>query len=324
MNNTNKKADVTSRQNFSKLSKQERERRLKQLEDFLKLTKEGVSREEALKTIGIKDARPEIRWESGDYRQAHDRGFSFLTLNNSRLAKDVGGDFTKFSVFVGNGLEGLSNPTNDNIAIFDPTDDDQQTIAAQFHVTSLTTIPIKNLIATPGNNDVSLGSVLSNRSAIRARADAIELKGNEMVIIKSGDRTKNSMGIRPGSIGGVHIYSGDSESKFASKSQPMVLGNNLQKAMSEIYDTLQSLSSNITNINIEIMTMKANLSVHFHPPLAPPSPTIAPIFIPTMLTKDLLRILNSFSTKINHKIEKFNRVFKFTSANILSKHNTVN
>lgn len=324
MNNTNKKADPTSKQNLAKLSKEEREARLKQLEDFLKLTKEGNTREESLKILGIKDTKPQIKVEAADYKQEHGRGFGFITLNNSRLVKDVGGDFTKFSVFIGNGLEGLSDPGNGNTAIFDPTDDDQQTIAAQFHVTSLTTIPIKNLIATPGVENASFGNILANRSAIRARADAVELKGNEMVIIKAGDRTKNSMGIKPGSPGGVHIYSGDSESPFASRSQPMVLGNNLQKAMSEIYDTLQSLSSNITNINIEIMTMKAALSVHFHPPFAPPSPTIAPVFIPTMLSNDLLRILNSFATKINHKIEKFNRVLKFTKVNILSKHNTVN
>jgi hypothetical protein len=123
---------------------------------------------------------------------------------------------------------------------------------------------------------------------------------------------------------GVHIYAGDNTAKNASKSQPMVLGSNLQKALDNLIEQVQSMSTNITNINTEIMLMKTALSIHFHPPFAPPSPTLAPQFIPELLVKDLLRTINSYTDKLNHVIEKTNRLMPVSKTYVLSRHNTVN
>jgi hypothetical protein len=84
------------------------------------------------------------------------------------------------------------------------------------------------------------------------------------------------------------------------------------------------MSTNITNINTEIMLMKTALSIHFHPPFAPPSPTLAPQFIPELLVKDLLRTINSYTDKLNHVIEKTNRLMPVSKTYVLSRHNTVN
>jgi len=72
------------------------------------------------------------------------------------------------------------------------------------------------------------------------------------------------------------------------------------------------------------MQMKVGLMVHFHPPLAPPSPTLVAQFAPTLLTNDLRRTLNSYTDMINHQLERINRTLPITKVNVLSTYNTVN
>lgn len=261
---------------------------------------------------------PKVNFESYEYKQFHGNKFAFITLNDTKFAKDetTKGNSSKFSVYIGNGREPYKSSDGNSIAFFDPSDDNQESIAAQFHVTAHTNISTKNLIKNGGR--------ISNRSAIKGRADVVELKGNEMVIINSGAISKNSGGFKTSVPGGVHIYSGNPNSKFSKPSQPMVLGRNLEKALEEIYNSLQSLSSNITDINIEIFKMKLALTVHFHPPLAPPSPTLAVQFPVEMGVVDTKRLINGYIDMINHQMEKLNRVIPISKSNILSRYNTVN
>lgn len=284
---------------------------LKRLEDT------GMSEEEAVKYLRFQNNIPELSGynEQEDAILKHGKKLGVVILNNSRTSDKFKLKAGKFSVYMGNGLEPYSDK-NGNKVNFDTTDDDQPSVAAQFHVSSLSNVPIKNYVLN--------GQTLYNRSAILGRADVVELKGNEMVILKAEGRGKNSLGLNTSSNKGVHIYAGDNTSPFASKSQPMVLGDNLQKTLDNLYNQIQSLSSNITNINIEIMLMKTALSIHFHPPFAPPSPTLAPQFVPEMLTKDLLRTINAYVDKINHIIEITNRTIPVSKTFVLSRHNTVN
>lgn len=263
--------------------------------------------------------KPIIKFESYEFEKSHGNKFSFITLSDTKFAKDqnIKGNSSKFSVYIGNGKEPAKSSDGKSIAVFDHLDDNHETIAAQFHVTSHTNISTKNLIN-------KTAEIMTNRSAIKGRADVIELKGNEAVIINSGATSKNSEGFKTSVPGGVHIYAGDRDSNFAKQSQPMVLGKNLEKALDEIYKTLQSLSSNITDINVEIFKMKLALTIHFHPPLAPPSPTIAAQFPIEMAVSDTKRLINGYLDMINHKLETINRAIPISKANILSRYNTVN
>lgn len=262
---------------------------------------------------------PLPKFEVYELRTQHGNKFSFITISDTKLARDpeIKANSSKFSVFIGNGKEPSKSSDGKSIAIFDYLDDDHQSIAAQFHVTAHTNISTRKLI-----NDSA--EIMTNRSAIKGRADVIEFKGNEAIIINSGAASKNSENYNVSVPGGVHIYSGDRDSDFAKKSQPMVLGKNLQKALDEIYKTLQSLSSNITDMNIEIFKMKLALVVHFHPPLAPPSPTLAAQFPIEMCVSDTKRLINGYIDMINHQLETINRAVPVSKVNILSKYNTVN
>ena len=105
------------------------------------------------------------------------------------------------------------------------------------------------------------------------------------------------------------------------------IGNNLQKALDEIFATQQSLSTSITDINTEIMTLKSQLIAHIHVgavgPVSP-SPDLAIALPITMLVKCIKRLINAFIEMINHWLEKINRVFPISKVNVLSTFNTVN
>lgn len=276
----------------------------------------------SLPSSPVVSVKPNFNFKEYDFKAEHGNKFALITLNDTKQANnpDIKANSPKFSVYIGNGTEPFKSSDGKQIATFDVQDDNQPSIAAQFHVTSLSNLSTKNLLKTfniPGEQ-------LKNVSAVKAKADAIELSGNQMVIISAGSTSKNSNGFKSAVPGGVHIYAGDRDSEFSEPSQPMVLGNNLKKALEEIYKTLQSLSSNISDINLEIMQMKVGLMVHFHPPLAPPSPTLVAQFAPTLLTNDLRRTLNSYSDMINHQLKRINRTLPITKMKVLSSYNTVN
>lgn len=270
----------------------------------------------------VVSAKPNFYTKEYDAKLEHGNKFALVIVNDTKQASnpDIKANSPKFSVYVGNGTEPFKSSDGKQIAVFDVQDDNQPSISAQFHVTSLTNVSTKNLLKTfkvPGES-------LKNVSAIKGKADAIELRGNQMVIINSGAVSKNSNGFKTTVPGGVHIYSGDRDSENSEPSQPMVLGNNLKEAIDQINARLQSITSVITEINTEMMLMRAGLVAHVHPPFAPPSPDLAIQFIPRFLTSDLLRTLNSYTSMINHQLERINRTTPLTKKKILSTYNTVN
>lgn len=292
--------------------------RKKQLEDYNNLIQKGFSEEEAIKIIGFLPQKPEISGSTpNDVLLAHKRNFSFITIGDTNTAALFNSATSKISMYASNGIEPRSG--NGNIYYFDPRDDDQPTIAAQLHVTPYTNISVKNII-----NPVA--ETLSSRSAIKGRADAVEFKANEIIILKTGDRTRNSSGAST-LPGGVHLYAGDNEAKFipdANKSQPMVLGDNLQETLRQIYKKMDSITESITRLNIEVLTTKGYLAVHFHPPLAPPSPMLAAAFPIDMILSDIDRLMFALEDMINNQIDKMNSIYPITAGYILSRYHTVN
>lgn len=311
-----KKQGLQSDTELKSLPEDLRKEREKELETFKNLVDSGVPEYKAEEIISFTIPRPVLTGSTKkDVMIEHRDSFSFITIGNTKAAEKLNAYSTKFSVFAGNGLEPRKNKDG-TVFLFDVTDEDQATIAAQFHVSPMTNVSTKKMVLN--------GNVLTNRSAIKARADVLELKGSEMVIIKSGDRTKNSSGARVSIPGGVHIYSGDNNALLAQQSQPMVLGDNLVSALSEIYKMLEDTSTTVLDMNLDILTMKLALVLHFHPPLAPPSPTLAVQFPIEMISADIKRVLNSVIHAINHKVETVNRTIPATKSFILSRYNTVN
>lgn len=266
---------------------------------------------------------PKISYEPYETVIAHGNKFAIITLNDTEAAKDpnINANAPKFSVYVSNGKEPNRDPKNPNRVInFDIQNDKQETIAAQFHVTALTNISTFNLVPKPGQQ-------LSNRSAIKGKADVVEFNSNEMIILNAGAPSRNSNDLKTFTPAGVHIYAGDREGAGSSPSQPMVLGNNLEKALEEIYATQQSLSTSITDINTEIMKLKTQLIAHVHisavGPVSP-SPDLGIQLVVSLLVNCLKRLINSFVEMLNHWIEQINRIYPISKVNILSTFNTVN
>ena len=274
-----------------------------------------------IKTYKEPNSLPLISTDTYETVITHGNKFAVITLNDTEKAREINANAPKFSVYVGNGKEINKNPKNPNqILKFDIQNDKQETVAAQFHVTSLTDISTFSFVLQPGQ-------ILSSRSAIKGKADVCEFNANEMIILNAGAPSRNSNDLKTFVPGGVHIYSGDREGAGSVPSQPMVLGNNLQTALMEIYNTQQSLSTSITDINTEIMTLKTQLIAHVHVGVlgtVSPSPDLAIQLPISMLIKCLKRLINAFIEMINHWFEQINRVYPISIKNILSTFNTVN
>lgn len=263
--------------------------------------------------------QPKVEFKNYEWKAFHGNKFAFITLNDTNVAREKQANAPKFSVYVGNGFEPSKSLDEKQLANFDPKNTDQKTIAAQFHVTSLTDVSLKNLSSTAKEPS-------RNRSAIKGRADVVEFSGNDVIILNANDVSRTSSGKRLNNPSGVHIYTGDRNSFTAKQSQPMVLGNSLNDVITDIKESLDQTNKEIMNINITILKMKIALVAHFHPPLGlVPSPTLAAQFIPEMAVSDIKRLLNNVIDIINGIFEEINSLpISKSTKNFLSQYNTVN
>lgn len=261
---------------------------------------------------------PKIDFKSYEWHAQHANKFAFMTINDTHAAEFGDANSPKFSVYIGNGKEPFKSSDGKLIGNFDPRDVDQKTIAAQFHVTSLTNISL-NKIITPSK------APLRNRSAIKGTADVVEMMGNEVIILNASAKSRNSNDINTYSPGGVHIFTGDRDSAGANPSQPMVLGDNLNALIATMNDRIDQVSKALLDLNTEVMLIRTGLTLHVHPPLAPPSPDLAAQFVPRFLTSDLKRTLNNVAETINNIIDQINTSpLSKSKFNITSQFNTVN
>ena len=264
--------------------------------------------------------QPKIKFKSYEWNASHGNKFAVITLNDTVKANTINANAPKFSVYIGNGTEPFKSKNGKKIANFDPTDVDQKTVAAQFHVTSLTDVSVKNLIKNAKDP-------VKNKSAIKGRADFVEFIGNDAIILNASTVSRSSSGQKsPTGPGGVHIYTGDRDASISSPSQPMVLGDYLENELFSIKSSVDQLSKSVIDISKTLLTMKLAIIGHIHPPPGTaPSPSIAVQFIPEMATNDLKFFLKGITDTVNNKIKFINSLpFTKSDTKYKSTYNTVN
>lgn len=224
----------------------------------------------------------------------------------------------KISFVVGGGLESAIGEAPKTI---DPRTNKIIGVSSEFHITSLTDINVEGILPI---------SSLSNRSAIIAKSDVIDLSAREVVVIRSLGEAYGSKGQRVMSPGGVHIISGQNTNKVKiNEPQPMVLGKNLNDTLVKILEEVGNLNSAIININTDILALKISLMAHFHiatGPAAPTSPSadLVASVAPTIPTKTVMNISNAYSTLINLEMIKANNLTSLSPQRFVSDFNKVN
>lgn len=220
----------------------------------------------------------------------------------------------KISFVVGGGLE---SAIGENPAPVDPRTNKIIGVSSEIHMTSLTDIDVTGIMPI---------STLSNRSAIIAKSDVLDLSAREIVIIRSTGEAYGSKGQRVMSPGGVHIVSGQGKEV---QPQPMVLGNNLNNTIIKILEEIGNITSFIISMNTDILALKASLMAHVHITAVPGSPTTPSVdliagLIQTIPSKTIVNLTNAYSTLINLEMIKTNNLTALSPDRFISDFNKVN
>ena len=231
----------------------------------------------------------------------------------------------KISMVVGGGLESAYRPDNEEIVSIDPREERIVGVSAELHLISLSDIDTKGIL---------LASSLTNRSAVKATADVLELSAKEVVLIRSLGEAYGSKGHRVMTPGGVHIVSGiNNGEQLITEPEPMVLGKKLNDVIIEIVNKISEMNSTIISMNKDMLTLKSSLITHIHP-IAPipgppflvaaPSPVLATTIAPTIVSNTVLNITNCYSNLVNLELLKANKLTALSKENFLSDYNRVN
>ena len=271
---------------------------------------------EISKTYSKKAAIPSIiEGDNGSVVSKHKNKLAFIFIGDAKKAeldKNNSVNAPKISLVVGGGLESTYKE-------IDPRDDRLIGPAVQLHLTSLADIDVRGILPVKS---------LNNRSAIRAKADVLELAASEVVVIRSLGDAYGSKGHRVMTPGGVHIISGQSTAEKKLKApEPMVLGKKLSDVITELTEKLSEINSTIISMNEDIMELKVSLLTHTHPVIvgiAGPSIDLALVVTPTMAAKTLLNMMNAYSSLVNLELLKTNRLTALSPGKFLSDFNRVN
>lgn len=308
---------------IQQLNEQKERKTIKNQEDYKKRLKEI---DEGLKKLYSKPiAIPAItEGNNGKAEIKHKNKLAFIFIGDTKQAeedKKNNVNAPKISLVVGGGLE---SAYNDNVVRVDPREDNIIGVSSQIHLISKVDIDVKGILPDPS-------STLFNRSAIKAKADVLDLSANEIVIIRSLGEAYNSQGAKTMSPGGVHIVSGmNTPDKTIKAPQSMVLGENLSNTLLKMLDLIADINSTIISMNTDILALKTSLLAHVHSvPLPVPIPTLPSIDLaatvaPTIATKTALNISNSYSNLINLELLKTNKLTSFSAETFLSEFNRVN
>lgn len=302
---------------FGKLKSEEQSQEVEQGKK-LEVLQQRVDREIS-KTYSKKAAIPSIiEGDNGSVVSKHKNKMAFIFIGDAKKAeldKKNSVNAPKISLIVGGGLESTYKE-------LDPREDKLIGPAVQLHLTSLADIDVNGILPIKS---------LNNRSAIRAKADVLELSASEAVIIRSLGDAYGSKGHRVMTPGGVHIISGQSTADKKLKApEPMVLGKKLSDVIIELTEKLSEINSTIISMNEDIMELKVSLLTHTHPvipvpvPIAGPSIDLALLVTPTMAAKTLLNMMNAYSSLVNLELLKTNRLTALSPGKFLSDFNRVN
>lgn len=280
---------------------------------------------------------------SGQIVAEHKSKLGFIFIGDSVEDPTVEVNAPKISMVVGGALGTTYNPKTGEMNDIDPESNNLIGVSSQFHLLSLTDIDVKGILPV---------STLKKRSSIKTEADALELYGNEIVLIRSLGRPYKSAGARTMTPGGVHIVSGmEISEEKGNQPQPMVLGKALADTLSEIVTKISDINSVLINMNEDLLSLKLSLVSHTHPvfttgaelaaavaiatttggsaplPLSTigtPSITLATQVAPTIATSTVRNITNTYSHLINLEVLKTNSLTPLSSQKFLSDFNRVN
>jgi len=266
---------------------------------------------------------PKINEKLGKVQATHKDKLGFIYIGDATksASEDSVVNGPKISMAVGGGLEAAFNPkTNETNEIF-PQDDKIQGVSAQLHLVSIVDIDVKGILPI---------SKLSNRSAITANADVLELTANEIVLIRSLGQAYNSKGSKIMTAGGVHIVSGQNAGEDLIKEpEPMVLGKKLSDVLLKIVEYISEINSTIISMNSDMLILKTALLSHFHIASGPGAPTtpsveLAVAVAPTIPSKTIVNISNGYSSLMNLETLKINYLTALSKDKFISDYNRVN
>jgi len=109
------------------------------------------------------------------------------------------------------------------------------------------------------------------KSAVAVKADGVRIVARDGIKLVTGTDTYDSRGIRIGIQSGIDLIAGNSDEDL----QPLVKGNNLCHALSDLSKLINEVSDNVGFISRTMIAFCSALAAHFHfsgPPGVPTSP----------------------------------------------------
>jgi len=171
--------------------------------------------------------------------------------------------------------------------------------AARIYVSQKTDID-KNFNLVAGNVGTSKA-----KSGIGIKADGVRIVGREGIKLVTNTDPKNSQGGKIKTTYGIDLIAGNDDSKQKVKGkpfgdkvdflQPIVKGDNLTDALSEMADQIGDLATRFNEFAKNQVKYNAALATHIHPhPMGPTLPSIE--LTPTYLQVNTQQFVNSLAT----------------------------
>ena len=98
------------------------------------------------------------------------------------------------------------------------------------------------------------------KSAVAVKADGVRIVARDGIKLVTGTDTYDSRGIRIGIQSGIDLIAGNSDEDL----QPLVKGNNLCHALSELSQLVNEVSDNVGFISRTMIAFCSALAAHFH------------------------------------------------------------
>ena len=193
------------------------------------------------------------------------------------------------------------------------------TDAARIYISQKTNID-KNFNLVKGKVGDSIA-----RSAIGIKADGVRIIAREGIKLVTQTDSINSQGGAVTRIRGVDIIAGNNDRAL----QPMVLGNNLTAALTEMANIVSALVGTTQACIENIAALDVALAQHIHVSpffgaAVPPSPDLAPQCIASLVNLVSVQSFSNASSKWNLSRFKLGYLSTGSPNSIRSKHNNVN
>ena len=163
------------------------------------------------------------------------------------------------------------------------------------------------------------------RSSVALKADAVRIIGNEGIKLVTKTDSINSKGGRIKKNRGVDIIANNDDAKL----QPMILGNNMQKCVSEMAEminnmigALQATINNVAQLDVALAS-HVHVSPFYGAPTLP-SPNGAPMCIASLIELVSVESFSTAAQKWNVNTFRWKYLKQGSPLTIRSKYNNVN